>query len=252
MDRPRALIVGGSLGGLFAANLLRTIGWDVAIFERTKGDLAGRGAGLGTRSELFDVMRGVGIDFDGSIGTEVRSRVGLNRSGATLCEVPISSVTTAWDRIYRVLRAALPADCHRGGMQLQGFEQDGRKVVARFADGARAEGDLLVGADGLHSTVRRQLMPELAPRYAGYISWRGVAEDDGASFDPVVFAHMTFCFPAGELALTVPAPAADDRRAPHAAAAISPGFGRSITTARCHGCAPTPAVAVTAIRSRRR
>lgn len=214
MDRPRALIVGGSLGGLFAANLLRTIGWDVAIFERTKGDLAGRGAGLGTRAELFDVMRRVGIDFDGSIGTEVRSRVGLNRSGATICEVPIRSVTTAWDRIYRVLRTALPADSHRAGMQLQSVEQDGRKVVARFADGARAEGDLLVGADGIHSTVRRQLLPGLAPRYAGYISWRGVAEDDGASFDPVVFDHMTFCFPAGELALTVPAPAADGPASP--------------------------------------
>jgi 2-polyprenyl-6-methoxyphenol hydroxylase-like FAD-dependent oxidoreductase len=209
MDRPRALIIGGSLGGLFAANLLHAIGWEVAIFERSKGDLAGRGAGLGTRAELFDVMRRVGIDFDRSIGTEVHSRIGLRRDGATICEVPIRSVTTAWDRIYQALRTALPADCYRAGMQLQSFEQDGCKAVGRFADGSRADGDLLVGADGIHSVVRRQLMPQLAPHYAGYISWRGVAEDDGASLDPIVFRHMTFCFPAGELALTVPAPAAN-------------------------------------------
>jgi 2-polyprenyl-6-methoxyphenol hydroxylase-like FAD-dependent oxidoreductase len=209
MDRPRALVIGGSLGGLFAANLLRAIGWEVAIFERTKGDLAGRGAGLGTRAELFEVMRRIGIDLDPSIGTEVRSRIGLRPDGATLCEVPISSITTAWDRIYRALRAALPAECYRAGMQLQSFAQDDRTVAARFADGACADGDLLVGADGIHSAVRRRLMPDLAPRYAGYISWRGVVEDDAASLDPVVFRHMTFCFPAGELALTVPAPAVD-------------------------------------------
>jgi 2-polyprenyl-6-methoxyphenol hydroxylase-like FAD-dependent oxidoreductase len=245
MDRPRALVIGGSLGGLFAANLLRTIGWEVAVFERTTGDLAGRGAGLGTRAELFDVMRRIGIDLEPSIGTEVCSRIGLQSDGATICEVPIGSVTTAWDRIYRALRAALPADCYRAGLQLQSFVQDGRKVVARFADGSCADGDLLVGADGIHSVVRRQLMPQLAPHYAGYISWRGMAEDDGASLDPVVFRNMTFCFPAGELALTVPAPAANgqtgsSRRRCHFAwfrPADAETMRRMCTDARghCHG-----------------
>lgn len=96
-------------------------------------------------------------------------------------------------------------------MQLERFEQDGRKVAAVFIDGSRAEGDLLVGADGIHSTVRRQLMPGLAPRYAGYVSWRGVAEEGGgsASLHPMVFRHMTFCFPEGELALSIPMPAPD-------------------------------------------
>ena len=108
MDQQRALVIGGSLGGLFAANLLRSIGWEVAVFERAKGDLAGRGAGLGTRAELFDVMRRVGIDLDGSIGAEVCSRIGLDRNGETICEVPMRTITTAWDRMYRALRTALP------------------------------------------------------------------------------------------------------------------------------------------------
>jgi 2-polyprenyl-6-methoxyphenol hydroxylase-like FAD-dependent oxidoreductase len=214
MDQPRALVIGGSLGGLFAANLLRTIGWDVAVFERTKGDLAGRGAGLGTREELFEVMRRIGIDLDESIGVEVRSRIGLDRNGETMCEVPVRTITTAWDRVYRALNAALPPDAIRPGMQLERFEQDGRKVVALFADGSRAEGDLLIGADGIHSTVRRQLMPELKPRYAGYVGWRGAAEEgDGpASFHAMVCHHMTFCFPEGELALSIPMPAPDALR----------------------------------------
>lgn len=53
MGKPRALIIGGSLAGLFTGNLLRTIGWDVAIFERSRDDLTGRGAGLGMQAGLF-------------------------------------------------------------------------------------------------------------------------------------------------------------------------------------------------------
>ena len=159
MDRRRALVIGGSLGGLFAANLLRSIGWDVAVFERAKDDLAGRGAGLGTRAELFDVMRRVGIDLDPSIGAEASSRIALDRNGETICEVPVRTITTAWDRMYRALKAALPPESYRSGMQLECFEQDRQKVAAVFADGSRAEGDLLIGADGIHSTVRRQLLP---------------------------------------------------------------------------------------------
>jgi 2-polyprenyl-6-methoxyphenol hydroxylase-like FAD-dependent oxidoreductase len=205
--RPRALVIGGSLGGLFAGCLLRTAGWDATVFERTAGDLAGRGAGLGTRAELFAVMRRLGIALDPSIGSKVRSRIGLDANGARICEVPLASVTTAWDRLYGALRAALPGACYRAGRSLARFADDGRKVVAQFADGACEEGDLLVGADGLQSTVRAQLLPDLAPRYAGYVGWRGVAEDD-AALDPLVFDHMLFGFPLGELALAIPAPPA--------------------------------------------
>jgi 2-polyprenyl-6-methoxyphenol hydroxylase-like FAD-dependent oxidoreductase len=213
MDCPRVLVIGGSLGGLFAANLLRTIGWDVAVFERAKGNLASRGAGLGTRAELFDVMRRIGIGLDESIGVEIRSRIGLHYNGDTMCEVPVRAIATAWDRIYRALKTALPSESYRSGMQLERFEQDTQKVTAIFVDGLRAEGDLLIGADGIHSTVRRQLMPELKPRYAGYVGWRGVAEDGDvpASFQAMIFNHMTFCFPEGELALSIPMPAPDGR-----------------------------------------
>ena len=210
MDRPRALVIGGSLGGLFAANLLRTIGWNAIVFERAGGGLAGRGAGLGTRSELFEVMRRI-VDFDESIGVEVRSRIALDRSGTTICEVSLQTIVTAWDRMYRALKAAMPPDSYRSAMQLQRFEQDGRKVTAFFADRSCVEGDLLVGADGIHSTVRRQLMPELKPHYAGYVSWRGVAEEQVSSnsFHPMLSHHMAFCFPEGELALSNPMPAPD-------------------------------------------
>jgi 2-polyprenyl-6-methoxyphenol hydroxylase-like FAD-dependent oxidoreductase len=123
-----------------------------------------------------------------------------------MCEVAVRGVATAWDRIYRLLKTALPSEFYRCGMQLERFEQDTRKVTAIFAGGLRVEGDLLIGADGIHSTVRRQLIPEAKPRYAGYVGWRGAVEegDVPASFRAMVFHHTNFCFPEGELALSVP------------------------------------------------
>jgi 2-polyprenyl-6-methoxyphenol hydroxylase-like FAD-dependent oxidoreductase len=212
--QPRALVIGGSVGGLFAANLLRTIGWEVTVFERARGDLAGRGAGLGIHEELFAVMRRIGIRIDDSIGVEVRSRIALDRSGNVLCEVPLRGVFSAWDRIYRALKTSFPAQCHRSGMQLERFEQDARSVAAVFADGSRAEGDLLIGADGVRSTVRRLLMPGLEPRYSGYVSWRGVVEegDAPAALRDLIFHHMVFGFAEGEAAFSVPIAPDDDTR----------------------------------------
>jgi 2-polyprenyl-6-methoxyphenol hydroxylase-like FAD-dependent oxidoreductase len=213
MERPRALVIGGSVGGLFVAGLLRTIGWQVAVFERARGDLAGRGAGLGIHAELFAVMRRIGIRIDESIGVEVRSRVALDRSGNILCDVPVRGIVSAWDRIYRAVRNALPAQCLRAGMQLERFEQNARLVTAVFADGSRAEGDLLIGADGIRSTVRRLLMPEVEPRYAGYVNWRGMVEeaDAPAGLHDLIFHHTAFCFPEGEMAFSVPTAPEGDR-----------------------------------------
>ena len=60
MAQQRALIIGGSVGGLFAANLLRSVGWDAVVFERNPEELAGRGAGISTHPQLHNVMRRLG------------------------------------------------------------------------------------------------------------------------------------------------------------------------------------------------
>jgi len=212
MDRPRALVIGGSLSGLFAANLLRTVGWQVEVFERARGELSGRGAGLGAQAELFTALRRIGIRLDKSMWTELHSYTCVDQSGATICEIPVRKLNTAWDRLYSTLKQAYPVEHYHAGMTLERVEQDERRVVAIFASGERAEGDLLIGADGMRSTVRRQFLPETAPRYAGYVAWRGVAEE--SQLQPEWRAPtpggLIFCLPDGELAIAIPMPAQDD------------------------------------------
>ena len=209
MARPRALIIGGSVAGLFAAHLLRGAGWDVAVFERASGDLGDRGTGIGTREELFAVMRRIGLPIDASIAIDVTGRIGLDRDGGVIHDLPVPAVTSAWSRIWRPLRQALPDECHTDGKALVRIEPQADRVSAVFRDGSRAEGDLLVAADGLHSTARAQLIPGLVPRYAGYVAWRGLVEagDLAPGLHNLVFHRMVFGFPSGELMLSIPMPA---------------------------------------------
>ena len=211
MARQRALIVGGSVGGLFAGHLLRAQGWDVTVLERSGGALADRGASIGTREDLFAVMRRIGVALDPSAGMSVSGRICLDRTGAIVAERATASVTSAWDRVYRPLRAAFPDDCYRDGTRVERIEQNGDKVTAILGDGTREEGDLLIAADGIHSTIRAQLIPDVVPRYAGYVGWRGVIEESEmtAAEHALLFGRMCFALPEGELLLSLAMPGRD-------------------------------------------
>ena len=212
----RAIVIGGSLGGLFAANWLRTIGWDVTVFERVEDDLASRGAGIGVHDELLEVIRRLGLPVDDSIGVMGRTRICLDRSGRVTHEIARPQLQSSWARVYRLLKDALPATDYRFGATLDRIEQDGAGVTATFTDGSRARGDLLIGADGIRSTVRERLQPEAQPHYAGYVAWRGLVDE--WAFPPEVheqvFEKYTFCLPEGEMMLTYPVPGRDNDTRP--------------------------------------
>jgi 2-polyprenyl-6-methoxyphenol hydroxylase-like FAD-dependent oxidoreductase len=157
-------------------------------------------------------MRRAGLSVAPSIGIAVRGRVGLDHTGHVIGERPVPAVTSAWSRIWRPLRQALPAQCYRGGGAVIRVEPGAAGVIAVLTDGASVHGDLLVAADGLHSTIRAQLLPQLKPAYAGYVAWRGVVEErqlSGALGD-LVFHHMVFGFLDGELAISLPMPGPDE------------------------------------------
>jgi 2-polyprenyl-6-methoxyphenol hydroxylase-like FAD-dependent oxidoreductase len=209
---PRALVVGGSLGGLFIGCMLLRAGWDVVVIERTAGALTGRGAGLGVHAPLLEGLRRAGARVDSSIGVAVDGRVTLGPDGAVLASIDMPQLCTSWRRLHAVLSDAFPADRLRHGNGLVGIEQDETSVTARLADGSSLTGDLLVGADGVRSTVRRLLLPEVGLRYAGYVAWRGYVEE--AAFSPAthaaIFQRFSWQLPEREQILGYPVPGADD------------------------------------------
>lgn len=203
----RAIVVGGSMSGLFTALLLRRAGWRVDVFERIGAELSGRGAGIVTHAELFDILHRVGIDRDmARVGVVVAGRRVLARDGTIAGELALPQVLTSWGHLYGLLRRALPDRHYHHGRSLVRVEEGGSTVVAHFSDGSRAEADLLIGADGIFSTVRAQLAPAIMPSYVGYIAWRGLAEEAQLSTATraALCDHFAFSLPAGEQMLGYP------------------------------------------------
>src|SRR5436189_1548403 len=164
--RRRAVVVGGSMSGLLAALLLRRAGWEVDVFERVERELAGRGAGIVAQPDLIETVRRVDIDPT-DLGVEITTRKILDASGRVAAEFECPQVLTAWERVYRLLRDAFPPERYHRGRGVTSFVQSQTSVVAHLSDGGPVEGELLVGADGLRSTIRQQCLPEFVPRYVG-------------------------------------------------------------------------------------
>ncbi|MGY3586291.1 2-polyprenyl-6-methoxyphenol hydroxylase-like FAD-dependent oxidoreductase [Bradyrhizobium sp. USDA 4341] len=210
---PKALVIGGSMAGLFAALLLRREGWDVDVYERIGAELAGRGAGIVTHSELFDVLGRAGIDTAAAaVGVVVPGRRVLDRSGQIAGELGLRQVLTSWGHLYGLLKAALPAEHYHHGKNLEGVTEVGDRVVARFSDGSEATGDLLIGADGIFSSVRAQLAANVQPKYAGYVAWRGLVNerDLSARTRAELCDWFAFSLPPGEQMLGYPVAGANE------------------------------------------
>jgi 2-polyprenyl-6-methoxyphenol hydroxylase-like FAD-dependent oxidoreductase len=202
--RRKALVIGGSFGGLFAATLLARAGWEVDVYERVGAALADRGAGIVTHDELFDAIRRAGAVIDDTIGCETTSRATLDVQGRVVAEMPLRQTLTAWGRLYRLLKDVLPAARYHYGRSLERIEQTAAGVTAYFADGSSAGGDLLIGADGIRSSVRACVAPRTRPVYVGYVAWRGLVDEavlSRATRDALA-DRMAFGLPPGEMLLT--------------------------------------------------
>jgi 2-polyprenyl-6-methoxyphenol hydroxylase-like FAD-dependent oxidoreductase len=210
-----ALVIGGSMSGLFAGLLLRQAGVSAAIYERTETELIGRGAGIVTQPELRAILVNAGCDLR-DLGVEVTSRRTLDRSGRVLGEYVCPQTVTSWDRVYRLLRAQFPDAHYRRGKELVRIEEQSSGVTAHFADGSSAKGDLLVGADGFRSSVRGLIAPAIKPVYAGYVGWRGLAEEAALSSatHAAIFDAMVFALPPHEQFISYPIAGANDELAP--------------------------------------
>ena len=172
------MVAGGSLGGLAAGISLREAGWEAEIFERSRGELRGRGAGIVVQPELLGFLGEHGVPRE-EVGVPAELRQYLDRRGVVVGTERRCQLMTSWGTLYRLLRGAFPEERYHRGTELVGFERDGDGMIARFDGGSEEPCDLLVGADGTRSACRRLLLPGAIPEYAGYVAWRGlVGEGD--------------------------------------------------------------------------
>ena len=208
----RAIVIGGSIAGLFVGAFLRRIGWQVDIYERSSIELIGRGVGIfATHLELFEALDKCGAGTV-DIGVIAYKRITFDRKGDVIAEKPLLQIVTSWDRLRQVLLKAVDRQRYHFGHAFERVEQEGDSVQVHFANGCSERADLLVACDGFRSSVRARLAPDVQPIYSGYYIWRGAPNESDLSPETrrTMFPYLSF-FLADQLqALGYPIPGMDD------------------------------------------
>ncbi|WP_029004613.1 FAD binding domain-containing protein [Azorhizobium doebereinerae] len=178
MAGARVIIVGGSMGGLFAGVLLHRAGFDVTVYERSSHGLEGRGAGLVAQREVFAILREVGVEHIARIGVIAEERIYFDRDGGIIQSHHMPQTQLSWDLLFRTFRDLLPPGSYVNGAQVTGASQAPGHAAIHLADGRTHEADLVIGADGIGSVLRADVAgPGAAPRYVGYATWRGLVPE---------------------------------------------------------------------------
>src|SRR5271170_3323372 len=163
MTKSKVAIVGGGIGGLFAANALIAEGFRVAVYEQAPA-LGEVGAGVLITPNSARHLRRVGLD---SLVEKFGARIGpgsqyFRHDGTPIAPVQVTD-SAGWNAIFgmhradliEILASALPKEVIHTGHRCTGFQQDGAKARVRFANGAAIEADIVVAADGMHSELRK-------------------------------------------------------------------------------------------------
>ncbi|MFE0134656.1 FAD-dependent oxidoreductase [Streptomyces sp. NPDC059037] len=191
----RVLIAGGGIGGIAAAVALQQQGIESLVFERAP-QLRDGGAGLHLWTNGMLALDHMGLaDRVREIAPAQETCHFATSSGRLIGDWPVGQFTTRYGQptvaigrsdLHAVLRDSLDTPV-RTGAEVSGYTEHEAGVTVRFTDGTEETGDLLIGADGVHSAVRRGLLGPQPPDYTGYIAWRGHGR-----VDPAVVAPGTF------------------------------------------------------------
>jgi salicylate hydroxylase len=194
----RIAVIGGGIGGLAAARALHRLGFEPRVYEAAP-ELKEIGAGIALQPNAMKALRS--LDLDGpvrALAWESEYQVVRDgRTGRIITKTPqrgylqrrfdASGCTVHRADLLNVLAAALPAGTVQLGARCVSVEAGADGAVARFANGAEIEADVIIGADGIHSAVRASLIGPDAPRFTGKVCWRLLvpvdAVEDGVSSD---------------------------------------------------------------------
>lgn len=186
-SKRHVLIAGGGIGGLTLARALQHAGLRATVFERAEA-LRPVGAGILVQMNGMRALRHIGADAgvvrEGQILHEAAvldakgRAIARTRFEGLTRELGVPGVAIHRGRLQAVLLEGLGPEQVRTGLRVEGFQDEGHQVTVTLSDGSTASGDVLVGADGLHSVVRRALLGDTPLRYSGYTSWRGVTTYD--------------------------------------------------------------------------
>ena len=186
MQRPQTIIVGGGIGGLFAAKALLAHGLEVAVYEQAP-ELGEVGAGVYITPNSVRQMVRVGLgDAVETWGARVGAASHYFRAdGSPIAPVQVTD-SSGWSANFGMhradfvdfLAASLPKGIVHTGHRCIGFEQVGDKARVKFANGATAAADIVVGADGIHSELRPYVFPPSQPVFSGSVAYRGTVPFD--------------------------------------------------------------------------
>src|SRR5262249_11933934 len=181
-SRPNIAIVGGGIGGLFAANALIAQGFQVSVYEQAPA-LGEVGAGVfltpNSVRQLHRVRLGPAVEKWGArVGPDSRY---FRHDGEPIAPVQVTD-SSGWNATFGMHRAdlveflanALPSGVVRTGHRCTGIEHDGDRALLSFTNGATVEADLVIGADGIHSELRPYVFPPSHPIFSGSVAYRGV------------------------------------------------------------------------------
>jgi salicylate hydroxylase len=181
-EGPKIAIVGGGIGGLFAAKALLTHGLDVSVYEQAPA-LGEIGAGVyltpNSARHLYRMGLGPAVEKWGArVGPASRY---FRHDGTPIAPVQVTD-SSGWNATFGMHRAdlvnflaeALPAEIVHTGHRATAFEQDDDKARVTFANGAIAEADLVIAADGIHSELRQYVVPPSRPVFSGSVAYRGL------------------------------------------------------------------------------
>ena len=192
-SRPEVIIVGGGIAGLFTANALTAQGIKVSVYEQAPA-ISEVGAGVFLTPNSVRHLQRVGLEpavekWGARVGRDSRY---FRHDGAPIAPVQVTD-SSGWNATFGMHRAdlvellasALPSGTVHAGHRCSGFSQDGHKARVSFANGASAEADVVIAADGIHSELRPYVFPASTPVFSGSVAYRGLVAHERVPDWPV-------------------------------------------------------------------